>query len=484
MALTPTPLLERGALQRRGGRAWVGLVLLLAAVCTACTGLPKHVDTPPPLAAAAARAQVSIVGAQGEVSDAAKARDLARLRAEGRAALVERQLGVFAAQGEVNLYRGNSARLLIDGPQTLAAMKAAIAAARGRLLLQFYIVEDDGVAAEIAELLLRKAAAGVSVALLYDSLGSMSTPREFFERLKAGGIAVCAFNPVNPLERPGYWGLVHRNHRKLLVADSELAYTGGINLSNVYAEGSFGSGRRQRTPRAGDDKSGGWRDTQVELRGPVVAAMAAVFRETWQTQGCPGVLPAPPPPSSAAPGQRVVRLMAGTPREGLNPSFTALLGAIGAAQHSVSLTMAYFAPGQAMVRALSDAARRGVDVRLVLPGRSDVPLVLHAARSYYEQMLAAGVRIYEMPHTVLHAKTAVVDGVYASVGSSNLDGRSIDGNDELDVIVLGEDFGAALDEVFAQDVTRSTAIDARAWQGRSWRQKVLERLARSIERWL
>jgi cardiolipin synthase A/B len=196
----------------------------------------------------------------------------------------------------------------------------------------------------------------------------------------------------------------------------------------------------------------GWRDTQVELRGPVVGAMAAVFRESWLSQGCPGVLP---PAPAAAPGrgrQRVVKLVAGDPEEGVNPTYKALLAATDASVVSVHLTMAYFAPGPDMVQSLSDAAARGVDVQLVLPGRSDVQLVLHAARSYYAQLLEAGVRIHEMTRTVMHAKTAVIDGVFSTVGSSNLDWRSIVGNNEIDVIVLGDDFGQELEALFRQDV--------------------------------
>ena len=146
-------------------------------------------------------------------------------------------------------------------------MKAAIATARQRVLVEFYIVEDEGVAAEVGELLLRKAAEGVRVALMYDSLGSVGTDSAFFDRLRQGGIAVCAFNPLNPLERPGHWGVLQRNHRKMLAVDSEVAFTGGINLSNVYAQGSFGSLRRKKPPADADAQ--GWRDTQIELHGPV-----------------------------------------------------------------------------------------------------------------------------------------------------------------------------------------------------------------------
>ncbi len=459
--------------------------------------MPEPQPAIEPLLPRATQAAVTMQGRAGAVSAATKAQDLAKLRAEGRGALVQRHLGVLAAAGEADLFRGNSARLLIDGPQTFAAMKAAIATARQRVLFESYIVEDDGVADEFAALLLRKAAEGVKVALLYDSVGSMGSDPAFFERLTQGGVAVCAFNPVNPLERPGHWGLLQRNHRKMLAVDSDIAFTGGINLSNVYARGSGGSAPGRRSGGSGSlgglggsgaaDKGRrlaldeGWRDTQVEVRGPAVGAMAGLFRSSWGAQGCPGALPPDPPPRQATAGQRVVKVVAGNPKEGLNPAYKALLAAIDASQASVHLTMAYFAPGQDMVQSLSDAAARGVDVQLVLPGRSDVQMVLHAARSHYAQLMKSGVRIHEMTRTVMHAKTAVVDGVFSTVGSSNLDWRSIVGNNEIDVIVLGDDFGQELEALFEQDVEASVRVDPAAWADRGLRQRFLEAIGRLVE---
>lgn len=464
---------------RRAGLMWTLAALCLLASVSACGSLLERDRQLQPLPPRAAAERITVVDRNGAVSPAVEARELARVRAEGSGALLERHLGVLAAQGDTQLLRGNTARLLIDGPQTFSAMKAAIAAARHRLLVEFYIVEGEGVAAEIAEQLIAKAAQGVSVALMYDSVGSLGTDAAFFDKLRAGGVAVCAFNPINPLERPGHWGLVQRNHRKMLAADSDVAFTGGINLSNVYAEGSFGSGRRGRPPE--DLEQRGWRDTQVEVRGPVVAALAAEFRESWTRQGCKGALPPAPAPRVAAPGQRVIKLVAGDPDRGINPTYTALLRAIDASQRSVQLTMAYFAPGSELIQALCDAARRGVAVALVLPGRSDVKLVLHAARARYAQLLEAGVQIHEMHGAVMHAKTAVIDGVFSSVGSSNLDWRSIVGNNEMDLIVLGEDFGEQMQALFARDVAASSRIEATSWSRRGLGRRLMESFARLIE---
>ncbi|MFT3821576.1 MAG: phospholipase D-like domain-containing protein [Rubrivivax sp.] len=432
--------------------------------------------------AVAAPERVSVHGAAGRLTEAQEARTIAAVAAEGAAALLRRQLDVLTAGGEVDLYRGNRARLIVDGPATFAAMKAAIAQAQRRMLLESYIVEDQGVAAEIAALLLRKAAQGVRVSLVYDAVGSIGTPADFFKRLQDGGVASCAFNPVNPAKRPGYWGINHRDHRKLLLVDDEVAFTGGINISRVYGSGSFS---RRKAPAPADPLEDGWRDTQIEVRGPAVVAMAELFAATWRDQGCKGELGPPAPPAAARePGERIVKLLPSDPRDPVNRIYTALLGAVEASRRSVQLTMAYFAPGEDFVAALCDAAGRGVDVELVLPGRSDFALILHAGRSYYARMLDCGIRLHEMDRAVMHAKTAVIDGVFSTVGSSNLDWRSLVDNSELNVIVLGEDFGAQMQALFARDRAASVPVDAARWRERGLRQRALELIGRVAERWL
>jgi len=222
----------------------------------------------------------------------------------------------------------------------------------------------------------------------------------------------------------------------------------------------------------------------VALRGPVVAALADNFGGMWQSQQCPGALGQAPAPAVASPGARVVQVLTSGPDEGPNRIYRSLLSAIDASRRSVYLTMAYFAPGADMVQALSDAARRGVDVVLVLPGRSDLALVLHAGRANHEQLLAAGVRLHELQQALLHAKTAVIDGVYSTVGSSNLDWRSLADNSELNVVVLGDDFGSEMEALFRRDLAAAQPIDPQVWQQRGWRDRALQQLGRWAERWL
>jgi cardiolipin synthase len=463
-------------------------VLLAAVLCTAvaCAALPERAAVAPHQAAAATDAAITVQGRSGPLPAAAEKRVIEAIKAEGRADLAEHHLRVLAASGDVDLYRGNATRLLVDGPATFAAMKAAIGRARERILFESYIFEDSKIAAEMATLLTRKAAQGVAVALLYDAVGSIGATPEVFEQLAAGGVAVCKFNPINPLERPGYWGINHRNHRKVLVVDQDVAYTGGINISSTYSSGSF-SARRSKSAPPADDKQlleDGWRDTHIELRGPVVPAFAKGFERVWQQQGCKGSVGRVTSPAPGVAGERVVKLIESDPRDAANRLYTVLLAAIDSAQRSVHLTMAYFAPGQDMIDALANAARRGVDVRLVLPGASDFSLILHAGRSYYTQMLEAGVRLHEMDDAMMHAKSAVIDGVFSTVGSSNMDWRSFVMNNEVNVIVLGADFAQQLEALFRRDLERSRAIEAQAWSRRGLKQRALEMVGRIAERLL
>lgn len=460
-------------------RSVAALLLLLCLLTAACAELPARPPAVAPASTADVARQVTVTGPAGQVSPAAEARTLAAVKAEGHAALMQRQLEVLAAQGGADLYRGNTAQLLVDGPAAFAAMSQAISKAHSRVLLESYIFEDAGIAADIAALLVRRAQAGVAVAVLYDSVGSYGTDPAFFATMAAGGVTLCAFNPLSPLQRWGSWGLNHRDHRKLLVVDGDVAFTGGINISQVYSSGSFG-----RRNRPADPQVTGWRDTQVALRGPVVAALADAFTAVWQGQHCAGVPGPAPAPAVGAPGERVVQVLTSGPDEGENRIYRGLLAAIDASQHSVHLTVGYFAPGAEMVKALCDAARRGVDVVLVLPGRSDMRLALHAGRANYEQLLAAGVKIHELEQALLHAKTAVIDGVYATVGSSNMDWRSFADNSELNVVVLGDDFGAEMEALFQRDREAARAIDPAQWAQRSWRDRTLQQLGRWAERWL
>jgi cardiolipin synthase A/B len=459
-----------------------GAALALLVVTAACSSLPQR-HPAPELTARQVAQRMTLHDAQGPMSDAREQRTLLAWAADDANPSLMHHLGVLAGTGDTNLYRGNDARLLIDGPATFAAKKAALARAQHRILLESYIFEDSGIAAEIGALLARQAAAGVNVSLMVDGIGSFGTDEQFFAGLRTAGVHTCVFNPVNPLERPGVFDVNHRDHRKVLVVDNDIAITGGINISDVYSSGSSGSSGRSKA-RTADATQGkrGWRDTNIELRGPVVQAMADEFRQIWVTQACEGAVGDAPAPPAA--GTRVVKVVTSEPVEGYSRIYTTLLAAIDAAQRSVKITMAYFAPGTDLVDALCDAAQRGVEVTLVLPSHSDSRLVLQAGRSYYARLLSSGVRIFELQDALLHAKTAVIDDVWSTVGSSNLDWRSLVDNNELNVVVLGPGFAGEMQAQFDRDVAVSRAIDAEAWRRRDVLQRLQETVGRLAERWL
>ena len=465
------------------GLATLGLVLV-AGGCASISSvsradLPSLPASAQPQARAVAGA-LQVSGQRGRLTRPEREQLLARLGREGSASLLNRQLAAMTAADSPQLYAGNSARLLIDGPATFAAMFEAIAAARSSVLIQSYIVEDSSVARQLAALLLKKRAQGVPVLLLYDALGSIKTTQAFFDDLQAAGVPTCAINPVNPLQRPGYWNITERDHRKIVSVDRQIGFAGGINISAAYTSGSFG-----RSGRARSNPDLGWRDTQVRLQGPAVAALDDLVRQSWRDQGCLGDLPALPAPqagTTAAAGPTVVRVIPASPGEPVNRIYTMLLTAIDAAQRSVHLTMAYFAPGAEMVDALCDAAGRGVDVQLVLPAQSDFSPVLQAGRSWYSRLLGAGVKIHELQDATLHAKTAVIDGVLSTVGSSNMDWRSFTSNSEVNAVVFGEDFGDAMARMFRADVANASPVTLAVWRKRGLWQQGQEWLARRLER--
>lgn len=461
----------------------LGYVVIFApALLAACTTLhgPPPDATPTPAAANS----VTFENAHGPVSAQKSAGILKSLEsASGDDAILKRHLAVEESLNQDSpLVLGNRVRLLQDGPNTYAAMFAAIRGARHSINLETYIFDSGKIGTEFADLLLAKQAAGVRVNLIYDSVGCLDTPVEFFDRLRDGGIHVLEFNPINPANvRKREWLLNNRDHRKLLVVDGRIAFLGGINISESYSSGSFSRSSKRKHGKS----EAGWRDTQVQIEGPVVAELQKDFLATWARQNGPPLADKNYFPKLVTEGDAIVRAIASEPSDKTgSPIYLTLLSAIDHAERFVHLTNAYFVPDPKLVRALTGAARRGVDVKLILPGKSDSWLVFHAGRSHYAELLDAGVHIYERRDTVLHAKTASIDGVWATVGSTNLDWRSYLLNDELNAVVLGTDFSRQMEAMFDTDRAASVQIDPTRWRHRSPLQHMEEWIARRFERWL
>jgi cardiolipin synthase len=411
--------------------------------------------------------------AWGPLSEKRSAAIVAQLkRTNGDLDILDRQTVLEQQIGGSALVVGNKVTLLQDGPATYAAMFAAIRAAKDHINIESYIIEDGEVGLQFADLLVERQAAGVQVNAIYDSLGAFDTGKPFFDRLTQAGVQVLEFNPVNPLDPRKAWAPNHRDHRKLLVVDGAVAFLGGINISSVYLSGSSPFARQVVDPTQG------WRDTDVQIEGPAAAEFETLFRRTWEKQrGKP--LAAQGDVAAAAPkGSEMVRAIGSTPDDAFSLIYLTLVSAITNAEKQVYITNAYFVPDPQLLKALLDAARRGVDVQLILPGTSDSPAALYAGRSYYAQLLEAGVKIHERRGSLLHVKTAIVDGVWSCIGSSNLDWRSALDNDEINAVILGREFGRQMQAAFAKDVAASEAIELPAWQRRPIETRLKEAVAR------
>ena len=379
---------------------------------------------------------------------------------------------------------GNRVVILENGPNTYAAMLSAIAGARDHINMETYILEDDEAGRRFADALIAKQSQGVQVNLIHDGVGTLSTPKAFFQRLMDAGVQVLEFNPVNPLAGKAGWEVNQRDHRKLLVVDGQTAVLGGINISSVYSGGSAGS--------AGSGGGGGgdpkkrlpWRDTDLQIDGPVVAAFQKLFMETWQSQKGPALAARDYFPALARQGDDVVRAIGSAPDEPYSQIYVTLISAINTADTEILLTNAYFIPDPQLMQSLLRAVARGVEVKMIVPSVTDSSLVFHAGRAHYDVLLAGGVKLYERRKALLHAKTALIDGVWSTVGSTNLDWRSFLHNQELTAVILGSQFGAKMREAFDRDLAESDEITLAAWRNRSIGTRTKEWFGQLWEYWL
>jgi cardiolipin synthase len=304
-------------------------------------------------------------------------------------------------------FGGNRVDVFFNGREAFQAMRDSGEAAEREILLESYIFKDDTTGRLFLKGMKAAAARGVAVRVLADALGSSSTRAEFWADMASHGIQVRLFNPL--FER--FWYQPFRDHRKILVLDREVAFTGGMNIGEEY-----GSLR----PKSGET----WRDTHVRVTGPAAWEMALVFQEGWTYAGGEDFEIDPLAGDAVeAPGSRIL-VLDSRPNRGQAESAAVLAAIATAARRTLWITNAYFAPGHQAMDILGEAAGRGVDVRLLLPGKTDVPIVRRAGHGYYGSLLERGVRIFEYQDAILHAKTLVADGLVSVVGSTNLDFRS------------------------------------------------------------
>jgi cardiolipin synthase len=421
---------------------------------------------------------VQLDGARGPLTSRQSKAILDRLESGGEQShIFDRHLAVEEAIVGSPLVVGNKVVLLQDGPATFQVMFDAIRSATDHINMETYIIEDDEVGNRFADALIEKQAQGVQVNLIYDSVGSINAPKAFFKRLTDSGVKVLEFNPINPLTVKKDWEVNQRDHRKLLIVDGQTAFLGGINISSVYSGGSFS--RRSR-PEGGLP----WRDTHLQVQGPVVGEFQKLFLATWEKQKGEPLAPKEYFPQLGIKGREVVRAIGSSPDEPYSLIYATLISAINSAETGVHLTVAYFVPDPQLLAALKEAVQRGVDVSIIVPSKTDSWLVFHAGRSYYAELLGAGVKLHERRKALLHSKTAIIDGVWSTIGSTNLDWRSFLHNEEVNAVILGQGFGAQMQAMFETDLASSTPITLEKWERRSLSDRLREALARMWEYWL
>jgi len=457
------------------------LSLAMLSPGSGCATLPKVSDA---IDNASTQEPPQILSSKGLLSPEKSKTLMDRLkRSVAPTDMVERYSAVIESVSGSPLTSGNKVTLLIDGPATYAAMFKAMESAGYHINMETYIIEDDEEGRRFSDLMLKKQAEGVQVNLIYDSRGSFATPAPFFQRLRDAGIQVLAFNPVNPLKARKSWSMAHPDHRKILIVDGKIVFTGGINISAVYSSSPSGRRRGSRV-KPGKTAPLPWRDTDVQIEGPVVAEFQKLFLETWRLQKGPKLSDRNYFPDLKAAGNALVRAVGSSPGESNRLTFVLYVAAITFSERSLHVTNAYFVPDAETVNALRDAAGRGVDVKLVLPGNTDTSLTLSAGRYYYSGLLNSGVKLYERRDVLLHAKTAVIDNVWSTVGSTNMDFWSFSSNDEVNAVILNKEFASEMEKMFAADIAASHEIRLEEWKKRPWYNRIKEWFAHQFERWL
>jgi cardiolipin synthase A/B len=422
----------------------------------------------------------TIVGAHGPLSTKRSRAVMERLRKEaGSADFLKLYVAFMEEVSGSPLVAGNRVKLLIDGPATYDAMFTAIEGATDHIHFETYIFEEDEVGRRFADLLLKKRAEGISVNLIYDPVGSSNTSAAFFQRLREGGVQTLEYNPVNLLEIDRERLLIHRDHRKILVVDGKIAFTGGINVSGVYSSSLSGKPREENVIEPES-----WRDTHARIGGPAVAEFQKLFMDTWTRQKGPELPKRSYFPTLKQEGKDLVQVIGSTPGQPNRMTYMMYLSALTFSGQFIHLTNPYFVPDQETVKAFTEAAKRGVDVKLILPGASDEGLVFYAGRSYYTDLLKSGVKLYELRGTILHAKTAVMDGIWSTVGSTNMDLWSFLRNDEVNAVILSKEFATEMEGMFENDLMKSREIVLEQWGKRPLAERLREWFARLFAHWL
>ncbi len=366
-----------------------------------------------------------------------------------------------STRGFEGFVQGNHVTLLHDGAQCYPAMLEAIASARHEVLLEMYWFGSDKSGSRFANALIEKARQGLRVIVIYDAIGSLEADNAQWERMRAAGVSVYEYNPIAPWRHRFRIGVVNnRNHRKMLIVDRCVGFTGGVNIGDPWA--------------SLEDGGGGWRDDMVRIEGAAVREMCGVFLHGLSTIADPDVGSPPSVLENVSGGDAPVRVLANHYFGERRAIRRAYLERIEAAKRNVYITNSYFVPDGTIRKALSRAASRGVDVRVLLPAENDVKAVYYASRRNYGWLLKRGVRLFEWTGEILHAKTAAVDGEWCTVGTYNLDYRSWRFNLEVTVSIDDDEVTRALEARFPLDLERSVEVTQESLRYRSLGERFFE----------
>lgn len=387
--------------------------------------------------------------------------DISSVDMERLSAQQQHLIQLLMKVGEAPVYSGSKIEIYVDGASTFETMFSAIEQAKQHIHIEFFIFEDDRVSNRLRELLIKKAHEGVRVRMIYDYLGSWRLPKSYIRSLRNAGVYVQSFLPVR--FRLSRFKINYRNHRKILVVDGRVGFTGGLNIADRYLYGN---------------KLGQWRDTFVRIEGNAVHGLQANFLIDWLFVDRKLIVDSKYYPEMPVYDNNLVQFVTSGPDSDWENIMHGLTHAIMTSTQYVYMHTPYFVPSQSVVSAIHTAALSGVDIRLLLPEQSDSPVSAAATRSYISRLLEAGVRVYFYQHNFLHSKSIVIDDMVSSIGSANLDERSSNQNFELNAFIYDKDTALTLKQHFLKDLEQSIEIKKDTWEQRAAWRKIVESIAR------
>ncbi len=362
------------------------------------------------------------------------------------------------------LTNNNQVKILKDGNETFPAIFKAMEEATHHIHLDYYIVEDDELGWQLHDILVRKAREGVEVRFIFDDVGSWQLPKKYIRSLRKAGVKIDCFMRVRfPMltSRVNY-----RNHRKIVVVDGEVAFTGGLNIANRYLKGT--------------KKLGNWRDTHIMLKGSAAAALQVIFMADWYFVSKEILQGRKYFKNLEQGGGKLVQVVSSGPDSDYESIGQAYFSAIASAQEKVYIATPYLIPTSEIAFAMKTAALGGIDIRIILPGKSDAITPKWSTASFIEELLEAGVKVYLYQSGFIHSKTMVVDGILSSIGSANMDFRSLETNFEVNALIYDEETAAELESQFIQDLKQSQEVILEEWKKRHWLRKTKESFARLL----